>query len=54
MMLYFLSRGHGPLWDLATDENSSILTSFYNKQQTRCFCMPFTSSFENVKVNGEF
>jgi hypothetical protein len=53
IMMLFFYPGHGP-WDLATDASSSALIEAFIRITNLLLCMSFTSSVENVKVNGEF
>jgi putative intracellular protease/amidase len=51
----FYPGGHGPLWDLATDENSSaLIASFYTNNKPVAFVCHSPAVLKNVKVNGEY
>ncbi|WP_199878460.1 type 1 glutamine amidotransferase domain-containing protein [Flavobacterium sp. RSP49] len=51
----FYPGGHGPLWDLATDENSSaLIEAFYTNNKPVAFVCHSPAVLKNVKVNGEF
>nr|WP_314840129.1 type 1 glutamine amidotransferase domain-containing protein [uncultured Flavobacterium sp.] len=51
----FYPGGHGPLWDLATDANSSaLIESFYTNNKPVAFVCHSPAVLKNVKVNGEF
>lgn len=51
----FYPGGHGPLWDLATDANSSaLIASFYTNNKPVAFVCHSPGVLKNVKVNGEF
>ena len=51
----FYPGGHGPLWDLATDANSSdLITAFYTNNKPIAFVCHSPAVLKNVKVNGEF
>ena len=51
----FYPGGHGPLWDLATDENSiKLIEEFYNHQKPIAFVCHAPAALINAKVeNGE-
>lgn len=51
----FYPGGHGPLWDLATDETSiKLIEAFYNHQKPTAFVCHAPAALVNVKaVNGE-
>ena len=51
----FYPGGHGPLWDLATDENSiKLIEDFYNTQKPIAFVCHAPAALVNVKAeNGE-
>ncbi|RYJ51889.1 type 1 glutamine amidotransferase domain-containing protein [Flavobacterium petrolei] len=51
----FYPGGHGPLWDLATDENSiNLIEGFYNHQKPIAFVCHSPAALVNVKAkNGE-
>ena len=51
----FYPGGHGPLWDLVSDENSiSLIESFYTNNKPVAFVCHAPAALKNVKVNGEF
>lgn len=51
----FYPGGHGPLWDLARDENSiNLISAFYTHQKPVAFVCHSPGVLKNVKVNGEF
>lgn len=51
----FYPGGHGPLWDLAEDENSAaLITSFYTNNKPVSFVCHAPAALKNVKINGEF
>ena len=51
----FYPGGHGPLWDLASSEDSSkLITSFYTNNKPVAFVCHSPAVLKNVKVNGEF
>ncbi len=51
----FYPGGHGPLWDLATDESSiKLIEAFYNNQKPIAFVCHAPAALVNVKaMNGE-
>jgi putative intracellular protease/amidase len=51
----FYPGGYGPLWDLATDENSiNLIEGFYNHQKPIAFVCHSPAALVNVKAkNGE-
>ena len=51
----FYPGGHGPLWDLATDENSiRLIEGFFNHQKPIAFVCHAPAALVNVKAkNGE-
>ncbi|WP_310559652.1 type 1 glutamine amidotransferase domain-containing protein [Flavobacterium sp.] len=51
----FYPGGHGPLWDLAIDENSiQLIEAFYNNQKPIAFVCHSPAALVNVKAkNGE-
>ena len=51
----FYPGGHGPLWDLATDETSiNLIEAFYNHQKPIGFVCHAPAALINVKaINGE-
>ena len=51
----FYPGGHGPLWDLATDDNSSaLIKAFYTHNKPVAFVCHSPAVLKNVKINGEF
>jgi putative intracellular protease/amidase len=51
----FYPGGHGPLWDLAEDENSAaLIASFYTNNKPVSFVCHAPAALKNVKINGEF
>jgi putative intracellular protease/amidase len=51
----FYPGGHGPLWDLATDKNSSdLIEAFYTNNKPVAFVCHSPAVLKNVKVNGEY
>ena len=51
----FYPGGHGPLWDLAIDKNSStLIEAFYTNNKPVAFVCHSPAVLKNVKVNGEF
>ena len=51
----FYPGGHGPLWDLATDENSiALIEAFYTNNKPVAFVCHSPAALKNVKINGEF
>lgn len=52
----FYPGGHGPLWDLANDENSiKLIQSFYGNEKPIAFVCHAPAALVNVKTqNGEF
>ena len=51
----FYPGGHGPLWDLAIDKNSSaLIEAFYTNNKPVAFVCHAPGALKNVKVNGEF
>jgi putative intracellular protease/amidase len=51
----FYPGGHGPLWDLAEDENSAaLIASFYTNNKPISFVCHAPAALKNVKINGEF
>lgn len=52
----FYPGGHGPLWDLANDENSiKLIQSFYENKKPIAFVCHAPAALVNVKTqNGEF
>ncbi|MFV5685180.1 type 1 glutamine amidotransferase domain-containing protein [Flavobacterium sp. GB2R13] len=51
----FYPGGHGPLWDLATDKNSSaLIEAFYTNNKPVAFVCHSPAVLKDVKINGEF
>ncbi|MFV8341442.1 type 1 glutamine amidotransferase domain-containing protein [Flavobacterium sp. XS2P39] len=51
----FYPGGHGPLWDLVNDKNSSaLIEAFYTNNKPVAFVCHSPAVLKNVKVNGEF
>ena len=51
----FYPGGHGPLWDLATDENSAaLIESFYSNNKPVAFVCHSPAVLKNVKVKGDY
>lgn len=51
----FYPGGHGPLWDLVNDKNSSaLIEAFYTNNKPIAFVCHSPAVLKNVKVNGEF
>ncbi|MBK0369388.1 type 1 glutamine amidotransferase domain-containing protein [Flavobacterium agrisoli] len=51
----FYPGGHGPLWDLANDQNSiALIESFYNHNKPVSFVCHAPAALKNVKVNGDY
>lgn len=51
----FYPGGHGPLWDLATDQKSiDLIASFYNNNKPVAFVCHSPAVLKDVKVNGEY
>lgn len=51
----FYPGGHGPLWDLVSDENSiNLIASFYTNNKPVAFVCHAPAALKNVKVNGDF
>ncbi|WP_418264369.1 type 1 glutamine amidotransferase domain-containing protein [Flavobacterium faecale] len=51
----FYPGGHGPLWDLASDEKSAaLIADFYLNNKPVAFVCHSPAVLKNVKVNGEF
>ncbi len=51
----FYPGGHGPLWDLTTDERSMVLIEeFYINEKPVAFVCHAPAVLKNVKVNGEY
>jgi putative intracellular protease/amidase len=51
----FYPGGHGPLWDLASSEDSNkLISSFYSNNKPVALVCHSPAVLKNVKVNGEF
>ncbi|VXB81050.1 Type 1 glutamine amidotransferase domain-containing protein [Flavobacterium sp. 9AF] len=51
----FYPGGHGPLWDLASSEDSQkLITSFYTNNKPIAFVCHAPGVLKEVKVNGEY
>ena len=51
----FYPGGHGPLWDLASDERSiKLIEDFYNNDKPVAFVCHAPGVLKDVKVNGEY
>lgn len=51
----FYPGGHGPLWDLAVDQNSIALIENFVQQDKPVACVCHSpAALKNVKVNGEY
>lgn len=51
----FYPGGHGPLWDLVSDENSiALIESFYTNNKPVAFVCHAPGALKNVKVNGDY
>jgi len=51
----FYPGGHGPLWDLAVDENSiNLIESFAKQDKPVAFVCHAPGALKNVKVDGEY
>ncbi|MGO2019634.1 type 1 glutamine amidotransferase domain-containing protein [Psychrobacter sp.] len=51
----FYPGGHGPLWDLAVDENSiSLIETFVKQDKPVAFVCHAPGALKNVKVDGEY
>ncbi|WP_058368545.1 type 1 glutamine amidotransferase domain-containing protein [Psychrobacter sp. ENNN9_III] len=51
----FYPGGHGPLWDLAVDENSiNLIESFVKQDKPVAFVCHAPAALKNVKVDGEY
>ena len=51
----FYPGGHGPLWDLVSDENSiALIESFYTNKKPVAFVCHAPGALKNVKVNGDY
>lgn len=51
----FYPGGHGPLWDLAVDENSiSLIERFIKQDKPVAFVCHSPAALKNVKIDGEY
>lgn len=51
----FYPGGHGPLWDLVSDENSiALIESFYTNNKPVAFVCHAPGALKNVKINGDY
>lgn len=51
----FYPGGHGPLWDLAVDQNSiALIENFVQQDKPVAFVCHSPAALKNVKVNGEY
>ncbi len=51
----FYPGGHGPLWDLAVDENSiNLIETFVQQDKPVAFVCHSPAALKNVKVDGEY
>ena len=51
----FYPGGHGPLWDLAVDENSiNLIETFVKQDKPVAFVCHSPAALKNVKVDGEY
>lgn len=51
----FYPGGHGPLWDLAEDQDSQqLIVDFYNSDKPVAFVCHAPGVLKNVKIDGEF
>jgi putative intracellular protease/amidase len=51
----FYPGGHGPLWDLAEDENSAaLIEAFYTNNKPVGFVCHAPGVLKNVKINGNY
>ena len=51
----FYPGGHGPLWDLAADENSiNLIAAFYNNSKPIAFVCHSPAVLKEVKVEGDY
>ena len=49
----FYPGGHGPMWDLAIDQNSiALIESFYNHKKPVSFVCHAPAALKNVKIDG--
>ena len=51
----FYPGGHGPMWDLAVDQNSiALIASFYNHKKPVSFVCHAPAALKNVKIDGSY
>ena len=51
----FYPGGHGPLWDLAVDENSiALIETFIKQNKPVAFVCHSPAALKNVKIDGEY
>ena len=51
----FYPGGHGPMWDLAVDQNSiALIESFYNHKKPVSFVCHAPAALKNVKIDGSY
>lgn len=51
----FYPGGHGPLWDLAVDENSiNLIETFVKQDKPVAFVCHSPAALKNVKIDGEY
>ena len=51
----FYPGGHGPLWDLAVDENSiKLIETFVKQDKPVAFVCHSPAALKNVKIDGEY
>ena len=51
----FYPGGHGPLWDLAVDQNSiALIENFVQQDKPVAFVCHSPAALKNVKVDGEY
>ena len=51
----FYPGGHGPMWDLAVDQNSiALIESFFNHKKPVSFVCHAPAALKNVKIDGSY
>ncbi|MGO4771495.1 type 1 glutamine amidotransferase domain-containing protein [Flavobacterium sp. W22_SRS_FK3] len=51
----FYPGGHGPMWDLAVDQNSiALIESFYKHKKPVSFVCHAPAALKNVKIDGSY
>lgn len=51
----FYPGGHGPLWDLAVDQNSiNLIETFVKQEKPVAFVCHSPAALKNVKIDGEY